>query len=105
MSLEQLSQILKLTGFPVAFQSFPKKEAPAMPYICYSAPEVNNFYADGIVYYSFTRITVELYTVTRDMDVEKKVESVLTTNGISWTKDADYNDREKCYEIIYEIEV
>lgn len=105
MTLEQLSHVLKSTGYPVAFQSFPKKDAPAMPYICYSAPEVNNFYADGIVYFSFTRISVELFTPLRDLAVEGKVESALTANGISWTKDADYNDREKCYEIIYEIEV
>lgn len=105
MTLEQLSAILKQTGYPVAFESFSKKEAPAMPYICYLAPQVNNFYADGVVYYSATRISVMLYTNLRDLTAEGKVEAVLTANGITWTKDADYNEREKCYEIIYEIEV
>lgn len=105
MTLEQLAKILKQIGYPVVFEAFPKKEAPEMPYICYMAPEVNNFFADGIVYYSTTRIAVLVYTKLRDLSVEGRVEAILTANGITWTKDADYNGREKCYEIVYEIEV
>lgn len=105
MTLEQLSEILQKTNLPVTLEAFPKGKVPPMPYICYSAPEVNNFYADGIVYYSVTRIGVALYTELRDVAVETIVENVFAENGIAWTKDADYNDREKCYEIIYEIEV
>lgn len=105
MTLKNVSKILQKTGYPVAFEAFPKEDVPAMPYICYMSPEVNNFFADGIVYHSTTRVTVLLYTALRDLTVEQTVESVLTGNGITWTKDADYNEREKCYEIVYEIEV
>lgn len=105
MTLEQLSGVLLRTKLPVAFQAFPKKEAPAMPYLCYEVPQANNFFADGIVYYSATRAFVTLYTAERNLAAEQIVETVFSANQIPWTKDAVYNEREKCFEILYEIEV
>ena len=105
MTLEQLSGILLETNYPVAFQAFPKKDAPAMPYLCYEVPQANNFFADGIVYYSAGRVSVFLYTQSRDLHAETIVETVFSLHQIPWTKDAVYVEREKCFEILYEIEV
>lgn len=105
MTLEQLSTILQKTKYPVALQAFPKKSAPAMPYICYEVPQANNFFADGVVYFSASRAYVTLYTTVRELTVEQTVETVLGSHQIPWTKDAVYNEREKCFEILYEIEV
>ena len=105
MTLEQLSAILLETKFPVAFQAFPKKDAPPMPYLCYEAPQANNFYADGIVYHSSTHVSVLLYTDCRDLKAENAVEQIFAAHQIPWTKDAVYDEREKCFEILYEIEV
>lgn len=105
MTLEQLSTILQKTKYPVAFQAFPQKNAPAMPYICYEVPQANNFFADGIVFFSASRAAVILYTAKRDLTAEQTVESIFNASKIPWTKDAVFNELQRCYEIEYEIEV
>lgn len=105
MTLEQLSSILKETGYPVAYKSFPATEKIHFPHICYESPENNNFFADGIVYYFSTRIAIALYTKNKNPTAECRLESVFDLHGLPWIKDAYYNDKQKCYEIDYEIEV
>ena len=105
MTLEQLSTILQKTKYPVVLQAVPKKSAPAMPYICYEVPQANNFFADGIVFFSASRATVILYTANRDLVAEQTVENVFNVSKIPWTKDSVFNELQKCYEIEYEIEV
>lgn len=100
--LENFKEILKTTGFPVAFHSFPEKEAPPMPYIIYLTPYSNNFKADGKVYSSSPHIQVELYTQFKDMDAEAKVEKAL--EDVYYKKSETKLDSENCYEVIYELE-
>lgn len=103
MTIEQFQEILKDCKLPIAYYSFPEGEAPALPYICYLNPEDNNFAADGTVYHSSKVIHVELYTEKRDLEIEKAVEAVLS--AFFYEKTAIYLDDEKCYEILYELEV
>ena len=103
MTLLGIIESLKRIGIPVAYESFPENEAPPLPFICYINPEDNNFAADGTVYYSSKVIHVELYTEKRDLEIEKAVEAVLS--AFFYEKTAIYLDDEKCYEILYELEV
>ena len=103
MTLSEMAELLKRTGLPVAYESFPEGEAPPLPFICYTNPEDNNFAADGTVYHSSKVIHVELYTERRDLEIEKAVEAVLS--AFFYEKTAIYLDDEKCYEILYELEV
>lgn len=105
MTLENLSGILEETGYPVAYKSFPTSEKVKYPHICYESPESNNFFADGIVYYSSMRIAVFLYTKNKNPAAETRLENIFDSHGLPWIKDAYYNDKQKCYEIDYEIEV
>lgn len=105
MTLVEFTALLKRTGYPVALQAFPKDKQPLAPYLCYTQPETNNFHADGIVYFSTSRIVVVLYTALRDLGAEESVEAVFAEANIVWTKDAAYNEREKLHQITYEIEV
>ena len=47
--------------------------------------------------------SVELYTQFKSPDVEKKLESVLSS--YHWKKSETYIDTERCYMITYDIEV
>lgn len=105
MTLEKLVSILAKTSYPIAYKSFPAGEKVKYPNICYEAPEANNFFADGIVYYSSTRITVTLYTKNKNPAAETRLETIFDQNNLPWVKDGYYNDKQKCYEIDYEIEV
>lgn len=103
MDLEKLNQRLESTGLPVAYWSFPEGEAPPLPWICYIVTGSNNFVADGTVFYQIQHVDVELYTERKEPAVQALVEQALT--GIPWQKSERYLDDERCYEVIYEIEV
>ena len=103
MTLEECGELLETAEIPVTLGVFEEGEAPALPYICYFNPEDNNFAADGKVYHSSKVIHVELYTEKRDLEIEKAVEAVLS--AFFYEKTATYLDDEKCYEILYELEV
>lgn len=103
MSLEEVAQMLRGTGLPVAYRAFPVGQAPPLPYICYLCTTSNNFDADDQVYLPVERIDIELYTKEKDPDLEEKLESALS--GLCWEKAEEYLDDERCYEIVYEIEV
>lgn len=103
MTLEELKIKLDGTGLPVVYGDFPEENAPALPVICYQETDSNNFFADGEVYYGQNSIQVELYLKHRSFLVERKVEKAL--KDFAWEKSIDYLDSEKCYQIVYEIEV
>lgn len=102
-TLNKIKEILKTSGLPVTYRAFPENEAPPLPYICYLIQGSDNFAADGQVYYKADRVQVELYTQHKQPEVEEKVEEVLA--AYYWEKTEEYIDSEKCYQIIYELEV
>jgi hypothetical protein len=103
MELSDIKKTLDTAGYPVAYYSFPEGKAPPLPFICYTEADSNNFYADGIVYSAISRINVELYTKTKNVQAEKKVEKAL--EGFAWRKSGGYIDSEKCHMVLYEMEV
>lgn len=103
MTLEEVKKILKTTGLPVIYRAWPVNGAPSPPFICYLVKYSNNLFADGGVYHKVDYVQVELYTKLKDLVSEGKVESALSS--FHWEKTEEYIDTEKCYEIIYEIEV
>lgn len=100
--LEEFKKMLGKSGFPVAYHSFPKGEAPGMPYIVYMTPYSNNFKADGKVYSSSRHLQVELYTQFKDAGAEEKVEEAL--EAFYYRKSETDIDSESCHEVIYELE-
>ena len=103
MTLNQLSKLLKSTGLPVAYRCWPVGHAPPLPFLCYRFTRSNNFAADGAVYHSALRVRIELLTERKSPDIEAKVESALAS--LFWEKEEVYNDSEKCYLILYEMEM
>ena len=102
IDLGKLKSALDSTGIPVAYHAFPEGNAPDLPFICYYCDETNNMYADNSVYYRIDGVTVELYTKNKDINAEGKVEQALSS--FCWSKNEDYIDSEKCYQIMYEME-
>ena len=103
MTLEEIKRALESAGFPVNYRSWPEREAPSMPYICYYVSGSDNFAADGMVYYPVNQIQVELYTELKDTEAEAALETALAS--FYWNKTETYIDAEQCYQIAYEIEV
>lgn len=108
MTLQEFnSMLINIQGFSaskVAYRLYPEK-TPAMPFIVYFENASDNFAADGIAYSLIKRIQLELYTKKKDLITEGKVESALTSAGIFFQKNEEYLSDEKCYQIIYELEI
>lgn len=103
MRIEDLKTILGTVGIPVAYNAFPDEDPQKAPYICYRVLRDNNFVADGQIYVKADVIQIELYTKTKDVELEDKVENALSF--CVWSKEEEYIQEEKIYQIVYEIEV
>ena len=106
MTLENIAEMLEGV-FPnkVAYRCFKSGTVPEMPFVCYLVSYSNNFAADGIVYDKINHIQIELYTDKKDLVSEGKIETALLNAGLCWRYIETYIDTERCYQIIYEIEV
>lgn len=105
MTMEELVAMLQKTGIPFAYDHFAEGESPDPPFICYLLPGSNNFAADGKVYFKINQVRIELYTDSKDLSVERKVETVLDEAGIFYNKSEVWIQSEKLYEVLYSFEV
>ena len=105
MTIENLVEMLQETGIPFAYDHFAEGESPEPPFICYLLPGSNNFAADGKVYFRINQVRIELYTDSKDLAVERKVEMVLDESGIFYNKSEVWIQSEKLYEVLYSFEV
>jgi len=103
MTLIELYTRLSETGLPVAYYCFPEGEAPNLPFVCYLVVSSSNFTADGKVYYPVQNIDIELYSKNKDTVSEALIEDALT--DIVWEKSETYLDDEKCFEVVYSIQI
>ena len=105
MTIEEFAAMLQKTGIPFAYDHFAEGESPEPPFICYLLPGSNNFAADGKVYFRINQVRIELYTDSKDLAVERKVEMVLDESGIFYNKSEVWIQSEKLYEVLYSFEV
>lgn len=103
--MDKLLEIIKAMGIPFAYDHFAEGEAVDPPFICYLLPESDNFAADGKVYFKANEVHIELYTDTKDLSVEQKVEAVLDEHGIYYNRSEVWIESEKLYEVLYTFEM
>ena len=105
MTIENLVEMLQELKIPFAYDHFAEGESPDPPFICYLLPGSNNFAADGKVYFKINQVRIELYTDSKDLAVERKVEMVMDESGIFYNKSEVWIQSEKLYEVLYSFEV
>lgn len=108
MTLESLYTILNsISTFSgkVAYNTFPAGDVPSLPFIVYLETGLNAFSADGITYFSTKKVDIELYEESRNACNESLIEAALNNAGIYFGKSSTWLEDEKCFEIIYTIEV
>ena len=105
MTMEKVVEMLQEMKIPFAYDHFAEGESPEPPFICYLLPGSNNFAADGKVYFKINQVRIELYTDSKDLAVERKVEMVLDESGIFYNKSEVWIQSEKLYEVLYSFEV
>ena len=103
--MEKLLEILDATGIPFAYDHFAEGESPDPPFICYLLPGSDNFAADGRAYFKINDVHIELYTDKKDLETERKLETVLDSHGIFYGKSETWIGSEKLYEVLYQFEM
>ncbi|OAK42648.1 hypothetical protein [Bacillus wiedmannii] len=106
MTLGELTKILEATGYPVAYSHFtatPTNPVPTPPYICFLVDGSANLMADNKVYHQVNDLTIELYTIKKDLAAEAKLEKVLDDHEIPYDSLAAFIESEKMYQKIYEV--
>ena len=84
MTLAELADLLRSTGYPVAYSHFSGDNIPPPPFITYREVESVNFFADSRVHKKIINVSVELYTDRKDLTAEAALEAVFDMNGISY---------------------
>lgn len=105
MTEKELYKILKSVNLPLAYDHFEEGKAPKLPYLVYRYPYTHNHAADGRTYAKINALDVELYTESKDLITERKIEAVLDEYGIFYEKTETFIASEKMYQIIYQTEV
>ena len=101
MTLQELNNILKSTGYEVAYAHFNTPIKP--PFITYLISNSENFIADNKVYKKIDNIKIELYTSIKDLQAEEKLEKLLDENDIAYETDETWIESEKLFQKIYEV--
>ena len=103
--MDDLVRLLEETGIPFAYDHFAEGESPDPPFICYLLPQSDNFSADGRVYLKVSSVNIELYTDSKDLSVEQKLEAVMDAYSIFYDKTEVWIESEKLYEVLYSLEM
>ncbi len=102
--MDEIVSLLGESGIPYAYDHFAEGESPDPPFICYLLPGSDNFAADGIVYFKFSVVHIELYTDFKDPELEQRFEAVLDRHGIFYEKSEVWIESERLYEVLYQFE-
>lgn len=105
MTYKAIADMIATIGLPYAYYEFPDGTQQEPPFIVFYYPESDDLFADNANYVGIRRLYVELYTNEKDFDKEATVESVLSSNGLSYRKIETYIGTERMFQITYETEV
>lgn len=106
MTLAELNNILKATGYPVAYSHFTGTTTNPIhdpPYITYLVAYSSNFIADNKVYQKINNAQIELYTIKKDLTAESTLETILDDNEIPYQTTETYIESEGLFQKIYEV--
>lgn len=105
MKHKEVMDLVEQINIPSAYHHFAEGEVVNPPFLVYLYPSSNNFSADGKVYCKIHRLDFELYTDKKDTKLERQVEAVLDKHGLFYEKTEVWIEKEKLYEVLYEMEV
>ena len=105
MSADEIVAMIERMYLPYAYHHYAEGETPALPYLIYTYPQSIPYAADDGVYVQGSSLQLELYSETRDLPIERRIEHMLDVNDLVYRKSEVYIESEQLYEVIYEMEV
>ena len=100
-NLTDLVSTLQENGYQVAQMQWYPKTAPPYPYCTLMPMGTDNLFTDNGVIYSPVPYELNVFTETRDIQLEKDVQTLLESIGIPWQR-ANYM-RNNGVVAVYEI--
>lgn len=95
--------ILEPLGIRVEEFSIKNQDEDIEPYfLVYAITETESKYADGINYINILHVKAFLDVDDLRDEVIQKLESILTSNGVSYTKSVEYIYDDRLFEFLYE---
>ena len=101
MTFKELYTKLKTLGYPVAYAHFAEGDMPEPPFMIYELNSTDNFSADGVVYQMINEIELELYSKVKDLELENKIETLLSENSIFFEKQEYFLEKANMIQTIY----
>ena len=103
MTLQELKQRSEKAGFKYAYGRF--KRATEPPHLVAIATGTDNFMADDKVYLKNTPIQLDYTYLTKDIDMQNKIENEIL-GDIAWNKsDETYLTDEEVWQVSYFFEI
>ncbi|CCO08274.1 hypothetical protein [Desulforamulus hydrothermalis] len=103
MTQAELYAALKTLDLPVAYGEFTNPQVP--PFITYHHAYSNDMMADNHNYLDVANYQIELYTTKKDPATEKKVQDLLKSLRLPYSKVEAYIESEGLRQVIYEIQL
>lgn len=102
MTTKEVAQMIAGIGLPYAYDHFDADDTPGHPpFICFTYPASDNFFADDSVYQKFRELNIELYTDVKELTLEKRVEDALDAAGLPYNSTETYISAEKMYMVTW----
>ena len=108
MTQAELFTLLKIAGYPVAYNEFKvdvNNPPPVPPYVAYLRTTDDNIASDRKVHGKFKNYQIELYTDKKDLVAEKKVEEILNTIDTEYKVSETFIESETLFQVVYEIKI
>ena len=104
-TLDELVSVLKSFGLPFSNGAFQPDERPAPPYIEIEASYGGAAYTDNVSHLRWMPYDCGLYCVSRDYELEKRIETALDDAGFAYSKTVTPIDDEGVIETAYQTNV
>lgn len=105
MTYKEVNTMLSSVGIPYAYNQFDNDTPQEPPFICFLYDHGDDLIADNTNYQLIRMLSVELYTDTKDFELEQTVEDVLNANRLVYSKQETYLESERMYMITFEADV
>lgn len=105
MTYAEISQMLAAVGVPCAYFQFLEGTETQPPFITFYFDGSDDLMADDINYKKIRPLTIELYTDTKDFELESTVEDVLTANGLAFSRTEAFIESERMHMVTFLTEV
>ena len=95
MTYEEICEMVQEIGLPFAYHHFAEGESPSPPFLLFLSPGEHTFGADDLMYISFKKLDIELYTDEKSPETEERVEEVLHQHNIYFSLSSHHKKSSK----------